>query len=238
MNITTATRLDHIVVRPSGDLTTADAAELRGVLLRVATEQPDALVVDLRDVHVESSALRILVAVADDVAHWPACPLVLLALPGPVLDRLAGLGPTRRLLVLPDPERIEDVLPVARVSHRCRHRLPADLRSPGRARGIVAGVLAAWHCPGQVTEVTLVVDELVTNAVEHAGTQIDLYLSLRGRRLAVAVGDASTDPARPRVAAVSEENGRGLHLIQSLAYRWGTVSRPEEGKIVWACFLI
>jgi anti-sigma regulatory factor (Ser/Thr protein kinase)/anti-anti-sigma regulatory factor len=238
MDITTATRLDHIAVRPSGDLTPEDAAELRGTLLRLATEQPDALVVDLRDVHVEPSALRVLADVADDVAQWPSCPLILLAPPGPVPDRLARLGLTRRLLVLPDPERIEDALPVAHTSHRCRRRLPADLQSPGRARRIVAEALAAWNCPEQVTEATLVVDELVTNAVEHAGTQLDLYLSLRGRRLAVAVGDTSTAPTRPRVAAVTEEGGRGLFLVQSLAHRWGTVSRPGEGKIVWACFLI
>jgi anti-sigma regulatory factor (Ser/Thr protein kinase) len=238
MDITTATRPDHIVVRPSGDLTRADAATFRDVLLEVATEQPDALVVDLRDVHVEPSALRILVVVADDVGQWPACPLVLLAPPGPALDRLPGLGLTRRLLVLRDPALIEDALPVTPISHRCRRRLPADPRSPGRARRIVAETLATWHCPEQVTETTLVVDELVTNAVEHAGTQIDLYLSLRGRRLTVAVGDASTDPTRPRVAAVSEESGRGLLLVQSLVYRWGTVFRPGRGKIVWASFLI
>lgn len=236
MDISTALATDHVIVRPVGTLGRADAAALRAVIVAAATEQPDALVLDLREACAEPAALAVLDAVAGEIAAWPACPLVLIAVPGPLLDGLSTLGVLHRLTVLPDTSRVSQLRPWGHVSHRRRQHLPANLSSPGRARGIVTEALTAWNCREHLTEAMLVVDELVTNAVEHAGSDVDLYLSVRDGRLALAVGDSSTRPARLRESAVDDEGGRGLVLVDALADGWGTVPGPDHGKIVWARF--
>jgi two-component sensor histidine kinase len=84
--------------------------------------------------------------------------------------------------------------------------------------------------------VTMVVDELVTNALEHAGRCIGLRISRVGDdRLRVEVDDP--DPATPPTT------GRGLQIVESLAVSWGVQQReplsarlePQDpsGKTVW-----
>ncbi len=77
----------------------------------------------------------------------------------------------------------------------------------------------------------LLVSELVTNAVRYADAPIGLRLML-DEVLRVEVADPLPDPPRQRRAARTDEGGRGLELVHSLADNWGT--RVEgEGKVVW-----
>lgn len=82
----------------------------------------------------------------------------------------------------------------------------------------------------------LVVSELVTNAVVHAGTSSALRLLLpHGRTPGAArveVSDLSTCPPRRRHAKGEEVGGRGLELVSLLADRWGW-EREGAGKRVW-----
>lgn len=82
----------------------------------------------------------------------------------------------------------------------------------------------------------LVVSELVTNAVVHAGTSSALRLLLPDGRtpgaVRVEVSDLSTRPPRQRHAKGEEVGGRGLELVSLLADRWGW-EREGPGKRVW-----
>jgi anti-sigma regulatory factor (Ser/Thr protein kinase) len=83
----------------------------------------------------------------------------------------------------------------------------------------------------------LVTDELVTNAVIHAHSQLRLLVELRGHQLHPAVQDAS--PHLLRLATppeALEEGGRGLPLVEALASSWEVQHPPEGGKVV-ACVL-
>ncbi|XRQ09258.1 SpoIIE family protein phosphatase, partial [Actinomadura welshii] len=99
--------------------------------------------------------------------------------------------------------------------------LPADPAVVADARKRTAGQLTAWGLDeiGFVTE--LIVSELVTNAVRHAGGPVRLRL-IRDRSLICEVSDGSETAPRPRRARVFDEGGRGLLLVAQLTQRWGT----------------
>jgi two-component sensor histidine kinase len=83
----------------------------------------------------------------------------------------------------------------------------------------------------RVDAATLVVSELVTNAVRHAGTPVSVRVRLLGSRVRLEVGDG--DPRLPQPATGTGESGRGLRLVTAVARAWG--ARPtSHGKVVWA----
>ena len=78
----------------------------------------------------------------------------------------------------------------------------------------------------------LLVSELVTNAVLHAGTTVHLRVEADGSALRIEVTDgAATKPSRRHYSAEAA-TGRGLGLVEALAAEWGTRSEAG-GKTVW-----
>ncbi|PRX01835.1 UNVERIFIED_ORG: serine phosphatase RsbU (regulator of sigma subunit) [Actinomadura viridilutea] len=113
--------------------------------------------------------------------------------------------------------------------------LPGDPAAIRRARGLVRDRLARWDLPELADSTALLASELVTNAIRHAGGRVTLRLVREGG-LVCEVFDSSD--ARPRVrrhgdALRDAESGRGLHVVGSIARRWG-VRRTPTGKVVWA----
>jgi len=114
-----------------------------------------------------------------------------------------------------------------------RERLPATPASVGVARRLVR-TTAADAVDGELVDVAvLLVSELVTNAVMHAGTPIELTVSLsHASELTVSVGDGSPHQPVPRSYGRTASTGRGLRMVEDLADDWG-VSVGETGKTVW-----
>jgi serine phosphatase RsbU (regulator of sigma subunit)/anti-sigma regulatory factor (Ser/Thr protein kinase) len=106
--------------------------------------------------------------------------------------------------------------------------------APGKARQAATDWLRAnGATPEQLDSAVLIVSELVTNAVVHAGTPVTLRLDRDGSRLRVDVTDrAATDGlfgSRP-----SPNGGHGLHIVDRLSESWG-FEITRAGKRVWAC---
>ncbi|MFE4868513.1 SpoIIE family protein phosphatase [Streptomyces sp. NPDC056682] len=145
-----------------------------------------------------------------------------------------------------------DACPNARTS------LPGDALAPGAARRFIRAVLADWAGLGpsvaaQVpaisvefgSEAAVVVNELVTNAVVHAGTTVELLCRLESggatepAALVIEVCDHHASrvvrgaPRRPREDLTAYESGRGLHIVAALAECWGVTYRTGR-KTVWA----
>ncbi len=96
-------------------------------------------------------------------------------------------------------------------------------------------VLEDWSVPtGVVDDALLVISELVTNAVRHAGTSstLELELGQTGAQLRVALADGSTAAPRPRRADRGAEDGRGMAILAALSDRWG-IEPHQSGKRVW-----
>lgn len=114
-----------------------------------------------------------------------------------------------------------------------RARLSSHPTSAAAARRFVAGVLAEWRCAGaEVDAVLQCTDELVTNAILHACSDVDIVVRRDGGAVRVEVHDRSTRPPLRRVHADDAESGRGLHVVDALSSRWG-VFPLEGGKSVW-----
>jgi anti-sigma regulatory factor (Ser/Thr protein kinase) len=84
-------------------------------------------------------------------------------------------------------------------------------------------------------DMDLVFTELLSNAVRHGGGLREAQLINTGGhlRLVAADHDPRGPAVRPRRA--DQPNGRGMHLIQAIADRWGIYRHHTEiGKRVWA----
>jgi anti-sigma regulatory factor (Ser/Thr protein kinase) len=116
------------------------------------------------------------------------------------------------------------------------------------ARRFVRDTLRSWELTGRsedqdalVDDAVLLTSELVTNAVLHAGTPVQVTCRLVGDELNGAVEIAVLDrrPAElrldvPKATAEAAErtNGRGLQLPSQLASAWG-VTYARAAKAVW-----
>jgi anti-sigma regulatory factor (Ser/Thr protein kinase) len=114
-------------------------------------------------------------------------------------------------------------------------RLPSTMEAPGSARQALDD-LASDLAPGVLDDVRLLVSELVTNSVRHAGLGeqgwVELRATLRGGTLRVEVGDPGPGflPEIPQ-PTMYQESGWGLYLVEQVASRWGVVDRA--GGLVW-----
>jgi anti-sigma regulatory factor (Ser/Thr protein kinase) len=112
--------------------------------------------------------------------------------------------------------------------------------APARARAVLADVLVDALPPERVQDGQLLISELVTNSVLHAGLSetdsIDVLVIVDDDAVRVAVTDRGSgfavgdelDPSK-RPADVWE-SGRGLSLVELLADRWGT-DRGASGEV-------
>jgi anti-sigma regulatory factor (Ser/Thr protein kinase) len=114
---------------------------------------------------------------------------------------------------------------------------PCDVSSVRAARRLVRNELAAHATrapvqPDIIDAASLLLSELVTNAIVHARTDVEVRLVTDDHMLRAEVSDGDpTMPTARRPSALTD-TGRGLQLIEDLANRWG-VSGSAVGKTVW-----
>lgn len=107
--------------------------------------------------------------------------------------------------------------------------LPASVRE---ARGLMRQFLQDGDREDLLDNAILVVSEVVTNALLHAGTSIDLSAILGEDGLRVAVADGSPHQPVRRRYGPSSGTGRGLMMLDHLVDDWGVEER-DFGKAVW-----
>jgi anti-sigma regulatory factor (Ser/Thr protein kinase) len=84
-----------------------------------------------------------------------------------------------------------------------------------------------------VDDALLLVEELVTNVVDHARTPFRLLVRLDGGVLHIAAHDRSSLPVRVQELDRARPRGRGLLVIAGVSTRWGS-DTDGTGKTVWA----
>jgi len=113
-----------------------------------------------------------------------------------------------------------------------RSRLAPEVFSARSARSFVEETLQGWDCSHPLEVVKLLVSELVTNAVVHAGSEAEVVVQLTPTVVRVEVLDRSSEMPVVREAAPEDLSGRGLSLVQTYSGAWGIRPLPH-GKAVW-----
>lgn len=110
---------------------------------------------------------------------------------------------------------------------------PADLASVGSARRWVRDALEADNSPEDVVELAvLLTSEVVTNAVVHGRSSVEISIERRETRVRIGVADSDQGFIRRRTGDLSSLSGRGVELVESMASSWG-INRFLSGKQVW-----
>lgn len=118
---------------------------------------------------------------------------------------------------------------------RLRVRVPGQPAAVPAARAAVVAWLGSAPGDQIVMHIRVVVTEIVTNAVLHAGGEIELVGERSDGAVTIEVTDGSGAPPVLEQAGELQEGGRGLRLVAMLADEWGYELRPA-GKTVWARF--
>jgi anti-sigma regulatory factor (Ser/Thr protein kinase) len=114
-------------------------------------------------------------------------------------------------------------------------RFAAAADAPLAARRFVSSVLTRRPYEDRVdlTDARLVLSELATNAVLHAGTPFAVSVRSTGSVVRISVRDGSLTRPVLRNGGPASLSGRGLHLVAAMAQSWGVDAGPD-GKTVWA----
>ncbi len=118
------------------------------------------------------------------------------------------------------------------MSIEVEHSFKCGVQTPAAVREFVSEILAAWDCKDTDETTCLLANELATNAVVHAGTDITVRVSPVPPMLFVEVEDGSPELPEQLDLTPESERGRGLFLVQALSERWGA-ERTSGGKVVW-----
>lgn len=128
----------------------------------------------------------------------------------------------------------KDPFPPAGQNGGSQHAL--EMAAAGPADVAAARRAAAAHLRGagvaNVDGAVLVLSELVTNAVRHAGGADRILVGCSDGWVDISVHDHGAGSASPRDAGTAV-GGRGLRIVEKLADEWGT-QPMSGGKAVWA----
>jgi anti-anti-sigma regulatory factor/anti-sigma regulatory factor (Ser/Thr protein kinase) len=226
--------LGHVILRGEWDATSAPTA--RSAILKCAAEHPQAVIVDLDRVNlVDRRFLMVLVAVARRLSDDQITTLL-------VADPVTLIGQAVRRqphAMIPVHATRDDAIAATADAvpslTRLHLHLPPLTTSPAIARSLVEYACDSWRLDDLADRARLIMSEIVSNAVVHAMTDLDVTVVLRRDYLILQVRDRSLDtPRSPDVDADSPyaEHGRGLRLVDMLATSWGS-STGEHGKTVW-----
>jgi hypothetical protein len=233
----TETRFGCRLVRPVGVLDASTYRQLRDLLVKLAVEQPEAVIVDLDELHVDhETALTVFSSAWMWTSTWPAVPILLVATAEPRRALLSGAISR----YTPHFPTIDDALAAASrppARRRASLDLAAAPTSSRVARVFVREICAEWDMSAYLFSAEVVATELVDNVTKHAGTGSQLRLELRKRLLTIAVRDDSPHPAILRERVGTDPRGNGLRIIADLSRAWGCSPHLDGGKVVWAALV-
>jgi len=222
------------VMTVSGHLHTGTSSELRTALHKALTDHPTAVVLDIARLTADEVTLTIFPAFAHAASSWPGCPVYLCVPQSDLRHDLRRFAVDRAVPVHPTRTAALHAAVTSPAPRRFRTVLPPTPEAPTAARELVDEACQSWRVSALTEDAEMIITELASNAVRHAGTELEVVATLRERFLHLSVRDHS---ARfPRMILPDLETGvggRGLLLVDAVAASWGSMPTPG-GKVVWA----
>jgi serine phosphatase RsbU (regulator of sigma subunit)/anti-sigma regulatory factor (Ser/Thr protein kinase) len=110
-----------------------------------------------------------------------------------------------------------------------------DLQGVRRARLFLREWLHSCQLTPVSAEAELLASEVVTNALVHGDSDVDINMRRYPEHIRVEVRDSDLHlalPVEPKLAEDEAEGGRGLVIVSAIASAWGN-SPSGRGKTVW-----
>jgi anti-anti-sigma regulatory factor/anti-sigma regulatory factor (Ser/Thr protein kinase) len=247
MRVRTTSVSRYSVLVLGGEVTAHDADELRRELGSMLSEDSREMVIcDLSRVRSADPDALTVFASHHGTGEGPGPAICLAGARGAVALTLEQMGIPRFVVVAPTVAAAVE-LARARPPRLCAVRsLAGGPSAPRLARRFARDTCVQWDLDGVADDVELLVAELVTNAVDHAGTDVVLRLERTTDQVTVAVRDgkgghfASWWRGEPDGDDDPDEAldvpvwGHGLTIVRALAMSAGVQSDAAGGKVVWA----
>jgi anti-anti-sigma regulatory factor/anti-sigma regulatory factor (Ser/Thr protein kinase) len=239
MEIKHSMRDGCVIVAFSGSIDLFTVSRIQRTLLKDLSERPYALICNLSGIsHLDPVCAGVFATVANHPSsRWPTTSFLLCGAQPPVAVILGRLRTQQFLPLYASLEQALDAAVDRPPYLRDELLLAPTPTAAAAARLYVRDILGYWQLALPDSTVleraVLVANELVTNAVVHARTDLRLRLELRGDWLHIAVRDGSPRLLRMVTANPEAEGGRGLWLVEQLTRAWGIRPDPDGGKVVW-----
>lgn len=113
-----------------------------------------------------------------------------------------------------------------------------DLQGARAARAFVDDRLHTWGLPDLSDSLQLIASEVVTNALIHAGSDVDVRIRAFDDQVRLEVRDSRSNPPVPSPLALSEEDnaeaehGRGLLIVDALGGVWNSFPNGRGKNVV------
>lgn len=198
-------------------------------------DQPRGVVCDVSRVDEVNApgALRGLALNGRHPRDWPGVPLAIAGL-GPRAGQALRSKPLGdHLMVTTSLRQALSMVLQASLPDARSLRLAPHPTAPRAARDFVSRSLLDWRLSQHLPAACLVVSELVTNAMIHAGTTIELTVTEHRQVIRLAVRDHSPDLPVQRPDGL-DAHGRGMTIVAGLSRAWGVLPEADGSKVVWA----
>jgi LuxR family maltose regulon positive regulatory protein len=234
MRIQQFSRQGCVVLSLAGRLDLAAASQVQEAILKQLAEQPPAIICDLSRVEaIDPLCAGVFTSIGQPALEWPGTALMLCGARPPVVDALRQLGVADRLAMYASLDQALAMVGTRPPALRERLALEPVAAAARVGRSFVREVCGRWGLGELAWSAALVASELVTLAVMHARTAMQLRVELRGPRLQVAVHDQ--DPNLLGLLVPRGGTDRGLHLliVDRVATAWGVRQDEAGGKTAW-----
>jgi anti-anti-sigma factor len=234
MRIQQSSHQGCVVLTLAGRLDLAAAPQVQRAILKQLAQHPPAIICDLGQVEaIDPLCAGVFTSIRHPALSWPGTALVLCGARGAVADTLVRLGVARYLAMHPS---LDQALQNARARPpwlRERLALGPMPTSAHAGRVFVREVCGRWGLQGLAGSAALLAGKLVSSAVVHARTDMELRVELRGSWLHVAVHDQDPNLLRSLLAEVETDSELSLLLVDRVATAWGVRQERAGGKTAW-----
>lgn len=210
---------------------------IRDTVIKVAIDEPRAVIVDINRLHAPSaSAWTVFSSARWHVSVWPDVPILLVCAAPRVRRAISAAGVARYVPIHSTRELALEALRRQPFHDRRRARsdLARNISSLDVARGLIAEWLTRWDMSEVIPVAATLATVFIENVFDHTESAPVLIVESYHDTVTIAVEDRSFQlPGRHEDADLGADIVSGLAIVAALCRAWGATP-TTSGKTVWA----